>query len=88
MAAAGLVLAILGLIGGLIGFAVPVLSLIGFPVALIGLILSCVAMKRGKSGVATAGLVVGIIATVFTAITFFTCGICVLCVSAGAGALA
>jgi len=31
-----------------------------------------------KSGLATAGLVLGIIAVVFSSIFFFTCGICVL----------
>ena len=34
------------------------------------------------SGVATAGLVLGIIAVVFSAIFFFTCGICTICVAA------
>ncbi len=81
MAVVGLVLSILGLVSGLIGFAVPILCLIGLPVAITGLILSVVAGKKAKSGISTAGLVIGIIATVFTAITFFTCGICVLCVA-------
>lgn len=85
MAGVGLIFAILGLASGLIGFAVPILSIIGLPLALLGLIFSCVAKKKAKSGLATAGLVIGIIATVFTAITFFTCGICVLCVAGTAG---
>ena len=87
MAVAGLIFTSLGLISGLIGFAVPILSILGLPIALIGLILSCVAMKKEKTGMTTAGLVIGIIATVFTAITFFTCGICVICAAGTAGAL-
>ncbi len=86
MAVAGLILAILGLISGCIGFAVPILSIIGLPIALVGLILSCVARKKQANGLSTAGLVVGIIAVVFTAVTFFTCGICVLCIATAAAA--
>lgn len=87
MTIAGLVIAILGLVCGFIGFAVPVLSIIGLPVALVGLILSAVALHRQKSGLSIAGLVIGIIATVFTAITFFTCGICVLTATTAASVL-
>lgn len=48
-----------------------------------GLVLSIVGGKQCKaagepSGLATAGMVIGIIAVVITTITFFTCGICVL----------
>ncbi len=88
MAIAGLVIAILGLICGFIGFAVPIMSIIGLPIALVGLILSAVALHRQKSGLSIAGLVIGLIATVFTTVTFFTCGICVLCAATTAGALA
>ncbi len=88
MAVAGLILGIVAVISSLIGsFVFPILSIIGLPIAIIGLVLSVVAGKKQKSGVATAGLVIGIIATVFTAIDFFTCGICVLCVTSAAGAL-
>lgn len=84
MAIAGLIIAILGLISGFVGFAIPYLSIAGLPIAVLGLVLSCVARKKQATGVATAGMVIGIIAVVFTAITFFTCGICVLCVTAAA----
>lgn len=73
----GIVSIVLGLLGG-------VFSLIGLPVAIVGLCLSVSGGKKLKAageahGLATAGLVLGIIATVFTAITFFTCGLCVIC---------
>ena len=79
----GLVSAILGLVlcwfGGWF-------SIIALPLAIAGLVLSAVGGKKLKAageskGVATAGLVIGIIATVFSAIFFFTCGVCVLCVA-------
>ena len=79
----GLVSAILGLVlcwfGGWF-------SIIALPLAIVGLVLSAVGGKKLKAagqskGVATAGLVIGIIATVFSAIFFFTCGVCVLCVA-------
>lgn len=81
MAIAGLIIGLLGLICGFVGFGVPICAVLGFPLALVGLILSAVGMKKNKNGVAIAGLVISIIATVFTAVTFFTCGICVLCVN-------
>lgn len=83
-AIAGLVLGIVGIVCGLLsGY----LSLIGLPIAIVGLVLS---VKGGKqlradnqpTGLATAGLVLGIIAVVFTAIAFFTCGLCIICVTA------
>ena len=48
--------------------------------------------RRGKklrqneqpNGIATAGLVLSIIAVVFSTIAFFTCGLCVLCVAGAA----
>lgn len=86
MAIAGFVIALVGVVFGFISFGVPVMGLIGLPVAIVGLVLSCVARKKQASGLATAGMVIGIVATVFTAITFFACGICVLA-AAGAGLL-
>ena len=89
-AAAGLVLGILGIIFGILsGY----FSIIGLPVAIVGLILSVSAGKQLRaagepSGLATAGLVLGIIAVVFTTIAFFSCGICILCANAGAGSAA
>lgn len=82
MAVAGLVLGIVAIVSALIGsFAFPVLALLGLPIAIVGLVLSVVAGKKQKSGITTAGLVIGIIAVVFTAIDFFACGVCVLCVA-------
>ena len=51
---------------------------------LTGITLSASAGKKLKlaglpAGMATAGLVIGIIATVISGITFFTCGVCGLC---------
>ncbi|MBE6534944.1 MAG: hypothetical protein E7678_08305 [Ruminococcaceae bacterium] len=69
-------------------------AIIGLPVAIVGLCLSVSGGRKCKaagvkSGLATAGMVIGIIATVFTAITFVTCGLCVLlCKGAEAGAKA
>ncbi len=87
MVVAGLVISIIALVFGLIGFGVPILSLIGLPVAIVGLVLGCIGRKRTPGGMGTAALVIGIIAIVFTAITFFTCGLCVLCVAGAAGAV-
>lgn len=78
---AGFVMGIVGIVFGLLS---GVFSIVGLPVAVVGLILSVSGGKAAKaagqpSGLATAGLVLGIIAVVFTAIAFFTCGICILC---------
>ena len=64
--------------------AILVLALLGLPIAVVGLILSIIGGKKLKEagqpeGLGTAGLVVGIIAVVFTTITFFSCGICHIC---------
>ena len=84
MAVAGLVLAIVGLV---FSFCGTWFSVIALPMAIAGLVLSIIAGKKLKAagqpaGVATAGLVVGIIAVVFSTIFFFTCGICTICVAA------
>ena len=92
MAVAGVGLSIAGLV---FGFLSGIFSIIGLPVSIIGLVLAVKAGKNARSqnlptGVATAGMVVGIIAVVISAITFFTCGICILCVggmAAGADSL-
>ena len=81
-AVAGLVIGIVALalrliFGGWLGLVILALSIVG-------LVLS---IKGGKAlkaagqpaGIATAGLVLGIIAVVLTAIWFFTCGLCYLC---------
>lgn len=88
-AAAGLVLSIVGVVLGIL--PVGILALLGLPVAVVGLVLSVSAGKALKAagqpaGIATAGLVLGIIAVVFTAISFFTCGLCVICAAAGGAA--
>ncbi|MBQ8174500.1 MAG: DUF4190 domain-containing protein [Clostridia bacterium] len=84
---AGLVLGIVGIVFGVLNGW---FSIIGLPVAIVGLIFAVVGGKKLRqngmpTGMATAGLVLGIIAVVFTAITFFTCGICIIC-AAGSGA--
>ena len=81
---AGLILGSLGIISAFIGFAVPILAVLGLPMSITGLVLSCVGQKKGSSGLGIAALVLSIIAVVFTAITFFTCGLCVLCVAGAA----
>lgn len=85
MAIAGLVLGIVAIVCGF-GPVSAWLCVAGLPVAIVGLVLSVVGGKKAKaagkpSGIATAGLVIGIIAVVFTAISFFTCGLCVVCVA-------
>lgn len=88
-AIAGLVLGIVGIVCGLLsGY----LSLIGLPIAIVGLVLSISGRKalmaaNEPAGLGTAGLVVGIIAVVFTAIAFFTCGICIICAASSANEL-
>lgn len=81
MAVAGFVLSIAGLV---LGFLSGVFSIVGLPASIVGLILAIKAGKKARAqglptGIATAGLVIGIIAVVISTITFFTCGICILC---------
>lgn len=86
--------AVAGLVLGIISIALAwwgITSLIALPMSIVGL---CLSVSGGKglkaagqpAGVATAGLVLGIIAVVLTAITFFTCGLCSICYAAGAAA--
>lgn len=61
------------------------LTLIPLALAIAGLVLSVMGGKAAKaagqkSALATAGLVIGIIATVWASICFIMCGLCVLCV--------
>ena len=82
MGVAGLVLGILGAIGGFI----PGISYVAWLFALIGIIISAIAMKKAKAagqpaGVAVAGLVLSIIGFVIA-----ISGL--ICVLACAGALA
>lgn len=84
---------VLGIIGIVFGILSGYFSIIGLPVAIIGLILSVSGGKAAKAetgrsgGLAVAGLVLGIIAVVFTGIAFFTCGLCIICASGAVGAL-
>ena len=83
-AIAGLVLGIVAIVLGFLGGWC---SIIALPLAIVGLVLSVNGGKQIKAagqpaGIATAGLVLGIIAVVLTAIWFFTCGICYLCAAA------
>lgn len=85
-AVAGFVLGIVALVFGFLGTW---FSVIALPMAVVGLILSVMGGKALKaagqtSGIATAGLVIGIIAVVLTAIFFFTCGICTICAACAA----
>ena len=81
MGIAGLIFGILGAIGGF----VPGLNYGAWLFALIGIILSAIAMKKSKDGIAIAGLVISIIGFVI-AISGL---ICVLaCAGAVAGAAA
>lgn len=87
-AIAGLVLGIVSLVLGWWG----ILSLLALPMAIVGLVLSVMGGKQLKaagqpSGIATAGLVLGIIAVVLNGILFFTCGLCSLCATCGASAV-
>lgn len=82
-AVAGLVLGIVAIVLGFLG---GYMSIISLPAAIVGLVLSVSGGKGLKAagqphGIATAGLVLGIIAVVLCSIFFFTCGICVLCVA-------
>lgn len=86
-AIAGLVLGIVGIVFSFLGTW---FSVIALPIAIVGLVLSVMGKKAlvaagQPAGIGTAGLVLGIIAVVFSAIFFFTCGICTICVATGEG---
>ncbi len=78
---------VLGIVALVLGFLSGWFSIIALPIAIVGLVLSVVGGKKAqangeKNGFATAGLVIGIIAVVLSAILFFSCGLCVLLVDA------
>ena len=82
-AVAGLVLGIVGIVFAFLGTW---FSVIALPMAIVGLVLAVMGRKKliannQPAGIGTAGLVLGIIAVVFSAIFFFTCGICAICVA-------
>lgn len=93
---AALVLGIVGIAGGTVLSAVPFIGIITFICSLLGIILGVKGRKKsvaayGKaSGLATAGLVLGIIGVVFGALGLI-CSICAaaaLCAAAGTAGLA
>jgi hypothetical protein len=74
MAVAGLVLGILSLVGG----SIPGVN--AFPMWLfgvVGIIISAIARKKEPSGIATAGLVLSIIGTIYAFVLFLACAVCV-----------
>ena len=77
MKIAGLVLVIICVVFGIVGFALFPASFIALPIAVVGLVLSIIGLKKGHDGIGIAALVLSIIATVFAAIVCITCGICV-----------
>lgn len=85
MAIAGFVLGIAGIV---LSFFGGYLSIVALPVSIVGLVLSVVAGKKQRTGLTTAGLVLGIIAVVLSAILFFTCGLCVLCAAVSVAIIA
>ncbi len=72
MAVAALVLGIVAIIFSFIGLFIP-----GLIAGIVGIVLAVVAKKKAPSGMATAGLVVSIIGTVFCALIFIACGACI-----------
>ena len=83
MAVAGLIFGILSLIGGWIpGVNAFPMWLLG----IVGIVLSTVARKKENSGIATAGLVLSIIGTIFALVSWIACVICAAGI-AGAGLL-
>jgi hypothetical protein len=74
---------VLGIVGLILGFLGTWFSIAALPIAIVGLVLSVIAGKKLRAaeqptGLATAGLVIGIISVVLTTIFFFTCGICTI----------
>lgn len=85
-AVAGLVLSIVGLVLSFLG---TFFSIAALPVSIVGLVLAVSGKKSlaaagQPAGIGTAGMVLGIIAVVFSAIFFFTCGLCTICAVAAA----
>ncbi|MBR6808555.1 MAG: hypothetical protein IKM46_09315 [Clostridia bacterium] len=87
-AIAGFVMSIVGIVFAILSGW---LSIIALPISIVGLVLAVIGGKKLRaagqpSGLATAGLVLGIIAVVFSAIAFFTCGICIICAASSTAA--
>ena len=76
LATAALVCGILGLVGGFI----PVVSWFTGILAILAIIFGVIARKNGpedKRGMATAGMVMGIIAVALTLLVILACGACI-----------
>lgn len=93
---AALVLGIVGIAGGTVLSFIPFIGIITFICSLLGIILGVkgraksVAVNGKASGLATAGLVLGIIGVAFGALGLI-CSLCAtatICAAAGSGALA
>jgi len=73
---------VLGIIA-LVSFWYPIVNIASLILSIVGLVLAISARKKGfVGGMATAGLVLSIIALVLSGIGFFTCTVCLLCVAA------
>ena len=81
MGVASLVLGIVALVFGFI----PGLSVVGLIAAIIAIVLGALGRKNPeKAGIATGGLVCGIIALALCGVMFFACGGTALCAACGA----
>ena len=74
MAVASLVLGIIALVVAIFG---GFYSWIGIVAGVIGIVLAAVAKKKAPSGVATAGLVLSIIAAALSLVLWLACAACV-----------
>lgn len=76
---------VLGLIALVIAVFFPVWGWLAIILGVVGIILAAIAKKKGQKGVATAGLVLSIIATALGLVFYLAC---VACVAAADAALA
>lgn len=76
---------IVALVCGIISIVacwIPYLNTVALVLGIVGIIFGVKGRKNapaGKTGMATAGFVLAIIGTVFSAIGFLTCTLCVIC---------
>lgn len=77
-AVASMVLGILACVCVFLGYG----ALLGIVLGVIGLALGCSAKREGPSGMATAGIVLSIIAVSFCALIFISCVACMGCIGA------
>lgn len=71
-------MAIAGLVLGILGFVFWWFPFLGLVVSVLGIVLSAVSRKKSVNGLSTAGLVIGILATVFSTIMTFTIGVAMI----------